>query len=150
MITTWKLPSSKLNHGLNNALGIYVHQKHYQVLPTHMVPICENLDLGPWTILHHHQHKKSSQIFCLIMPSKANLRELIAATGLAILLKIGFKSAIFLPVWPWNLMDDLKQGKSQGFDSCNWPSNLIQNWIQIVDFFAHVTLKFNRWSPKTL
>ena len=26
-------------HGLYNALGICVHQKHYQVLPTQMVPI---------------------------------------------------------------------------------------------------------------
>ena len=39
MIATWKLPSSKVYHGLNNALGIYVHEKHYQVLPTQMVPI---------------------------------------------------------------------------------------------------------------
>ena len=48
-ITTWKLPSSKVYHGLNNALGICVHEKHYKVLPTQMVPICENLGLGPWT-----------------------------------------------------------------------------------------------------
>ena len=50
VITTWKLPSSKVYHGLNNALGICVHENHYQVLPTQMVPICENLGLGPWTI----------------------------------------------------------------------------------------------------
>ena len=50
VITTWKLPSSKVYHGLNNALGICVHEKHYKVLPTQMVPICENLGLGPWTI----------------------------------------------------------------------------------------------------
>ena len=39
MITTWKLPSSNVYHGLNNALGIGVHEKHCQVLPTQMVPI---------------------------------------------------------------------------------------------------------------
>ena len=39
MITTWKLPSSKVYHDLNNALGICVHEKHYKVLPTQMVPI---------------------------------------------------------------------------------------------------------------
>ena len=39
MIATWKLPNSKVYHGLNNALGICVHKKHYQVLPTQMVPI---------------------------------------------------------------------------------------------------------------
>ena len=31
---------------------------------------------------------------------------------------------IFLAMWPWNLMDDLQQGKSEGFDSCDRPSNL--------------------------
>ena len=39
MIATWKLPTSKVYHGLNNALGMCVHKKHYQVLPTQMVPI---------------------------------------------------------------------------------------------------------------
>ena len=39
MIATWKLPTSKVYHGLNNALGICVQKKHYQVLPTQMVPI---------------------------------------------------------------------------------------------------------------
>ena len=32
----------------------------------------------------------------------------------------------FLAVWPWNLKDDPQQGKSEGFDSCDRPSNLIQ------------------------
>ena len=27
-------------------------------------------------------------------------------------------------MWPWNLMDNLQQGKSEGFDSCDRPSNL--------------------------
>ena len=30
MIATWKLPTSKVYHGLSNALGIYVHKKHNQ------------------------------------------------------------------------------------------------------------------------
>ena len=42
---------------------------------------------------------------------KANLRDLIAATGQVILLKIGFKSSIFRPMWPWNLMDDPEKQK---------------------------------------
>ena len=40
--------------------------------------------------------------------NKANLRDLMDATRLEILFKIGFKSSIFRPLWPWNLMDDLK------------------------------------------
>ena len=41
--------------------------------------------------------------------NKAILRDLIAATGLVILLKNGFKSSIWQPVWPWNLMNDLEK-----------------------------------------
>ena len=63
-------------------------------------------------------------LFRKFFKTKANLRDLIAATGLVILLKFDPKSSIFQPAWPWNLMDDLKQGKSEGFDSCDRPSNL--------------------------
>ena len=44
---------------------------------------------------------------CIIkyLHNKANLRDLIAATGLLILLNLDSKSLIFQPVWPWNLMD---------------------------------------------
>ena len=38
----------------------------------------------------------------------------------------GSNSTIFSAVWPWNLADDLEQGKSEGFDSCDLPSNLAQ------------------------
>ena len=41
-----------------------------------------------------------------------------------------------------------KQGKSEGFDSCD--GLVISNCIQIVDFSARVTLKFNGWPPKTI
>ena len=43
-----------------------------------------------------------------------------------------------------------KKGKSEGFDSCDRPSNLTQNWIQIIDFPARVTLKFNGWPRKII
>ena len=38
----------------------------------------------------------------------------------------GSNSTIFSAVWPWNFKDDLEQGKSEGFDSCDRPSNLTQ------------------------
>ena len=41
--------------------------------------------------------------------NKANLRDLITATGLVFLLKIGFKLLSFGPMWPRNLMEDLKK-----------------------------------------
>ena len=36
----------------------------------------------------------------------------------------GSNSMIFSNLWPWNLTDDLEQVKSEGFDSCDRPSNL--------------------------
>ena len=56
-MTTWKLPSSKVYHGLDNALGIYVHEKHYQVLPTQMVPIsalAHGLNGPLWLVKQYH------------------------------------------------------------------------------------------------
>ena len=41
-------------------------------------------------------------------------------------LTFGSNSTIFRAVWPWNLTYDLEQGKSEGFDSCDRPSNLSQ------------------------
>ena len=38
--------------------------------------------------------------------------------------KSGSNSTIFRAVGPWKLRDDLEQGKSEGFDSCDPPSNL--------------------------
>ena len=43
-----------------------------------------------------------------------------------------------------------KQGKSEGFDSCNQPRNLTQNWIQIFGFLAHVTWKFDGRTWETI
>ena len=40
--------------------------------------------------------------------------------------QIRVKIGDFCPMWPWNRTDDLEQGKSEGFDSCDWPSNLTQ------------------------
>ena len=47
-----------------------------------------------------------------------------------------------------NMQYIYKQGKSEGFNSCDRPSNITLKWTQIVDFFAHVTLKFDRWPVK--
>ena len=38
--------------------------------------------------------------------------------------QFGSKSTIFWAVWPKNFTDDPQQGKSEGFDSCDRPSNL--------------------------
>ena len=74
------------------------------------------------------------------------------------------KSAIFCPLWPWNLMDDL--GKQYGtflyyIELC--ASFQIHRWIEteftvrkrsirvkIGDFLSCVTLKFDGWPWKTI
>ena len=67
------------------------------------------------------------------MSSSMNKANLIAVTSLAILLKIGFKSSIFRPVWPWNLMDDLKKKKGTSSTLCETlciisKSSVNSNW----------------------
>ena len=65
-----------------------------------------------------------------------------------------FKSlrfALFLAVWPWNLTDDLEQGKSEGFESCDRP--IVRKrpiWVKIGDVLSRVTLKFDGWPWKTI
>ena len=46
------------------------------------------------------------------------------------------------------IVPKLEQDKSEGFDSCDWPSNL--KLIQIVNFSARVTVKFYGWPCKTI
>ena len=61
------------------------------------------------------------------------------------------KSTIFLAVWPWNLTDDLQQGKSEGFDSCDRP--IVRKgpiWVKIGYVLYRVTLKFDGWPWKTI
>ena len=47
------------------------------------------------------------------------------------------------------MLNDIKQGKSEGFDSCDWLSNLTQIGLS-VDFSARVTLKFDGWPRKII
>ena len=79
---------------------------------------------------------------------------------------LGSKSAIFYPVWPWNLMDDLEKQNNRETLLCffklyvslhnHW---LIQTqvttqkgpiWVKIGDILSHVTLIFDGWSWKTI
>ena len=63
----------------------------------------------------------------------------------------GSNSTLFRAVWPWNLTDDLEQGKSEGFESCDWP--IVQKrqiWVKISDVLYRVTLKFDGWPWNTI
>ena len=63
----------------------------------------------------------------------------------------GSYSTIFRAVWPWNLTDDLEQGKSEGFESCDRP--IVRKrpiWVKIGDVLSRVTLKFDGWPWLTI
>ena len=79
-------------------------------------------DWWPWKTIGHLFYVASSFMhdFIAISEFKLKLQSRNA--------QFGSKSAIFCPVWPWNLTDDLEQGKSEGFDSCDWPNNFAQIW----------------------
>ena len=54
-------------------------------------------------------------------------------------------------MWPWNLTDDLQQGKSEGFESCDRP--IVRKrpiWVKIDDVLYRVILKFDGWPWKTI
>ena len=74
-------------------------QKWYRDLPqilyTHLYNVLSPIDF-----------RHGWEIFGLLSDNKANLRDLIAATGLVILLKVDSNYRFLRPVWPWNLMDD--------------------------------------------
>ena len=65
--------------------------------------------------------------------------------------QIGSKSTIFLAVWHCNLTYDLKQGKSEGFESCDRP--IVRKrpiWVTMGNVLYRVTLKFDGWPWKTI
>ena len=77
---------------------------------------------------------------------------------------IGFKSSIFRPVWPWNLMDDPKNNRARLLYYIKLCASFqIHQWIQTGvtvretpnlgqnrRFFSHVTLKIDVWPWKTI
>ena len=50
----------------------------------------------------------------------------------------------------WGRWVKYQQGKSEGFDSCDQPSNLAQIWSKSSLFSARVTLKFDVWPRKII
>ena len=58
---------------------------------------------------------KSVQLSSSVRIKQGKSERFVSCDRPSILTQIGFKSSIFLPVWPWNLMDDLE--KLQGTSS---------------------------------
>ena len=82
--------------------------------------VTSKFDIWPWKTIGHLFYATSSFVhhFIAIGEFKLELKSGNAQSG--------SNSTIFSAVWPWNLADDLEQGKSEGFDSCDLPSNLAQ------------------------
>ena len=97
--------------------------------------------------------------------NKANLRDLIAATSLVILLKIGFKSSIFrstsdLQIW-WMTSKNNRAPLLYNIKLCalfqtHWwiqTAVTVQKrsiWVKIGNFLSCVTLKFDGWTWQTI
>ena len=77
-------------------------------------------DGWPWKPIGHLLYAASSLMHNFIAISEFK-HELQSGNA-----QIVSKSAIFCPVLPWYSTHDLEQGKSEGFDSSNRPSNLTQ------------------------
>ena len=53
--------------------------------------------------------------------------------------------------WNKDFVFYVKQGKSEGFESCDWP--IVRKrpiWVKIGDVLSRVTLKFDGWPWKTI
>ena len=102
------------------------------------------------------------QLHYLLLPNKANLRDLIAATGLVILLKFDPNHWFFVPcdleIW-WMALENNRAPLLYYIKLC--ASFQIHRWIQIGitvrkrsirvkigNFLSRVTLKFDRWHRK--
>ena len=114
--------------------------------------------------LNNDADKISWNCMALLSFNKANLRDLIAATGLIILLKLDSNHRFFSPcdleIWRMTFKNNraplLCYFKLCASFQCH---RLIQTgvtvrkrliWVKIDDFFSRVTLKFNVWAWKTI
>ena len=107
--------------------------------------VTSKFDLWPWKTIGHLFYATSSfaHHFLAIGEFKLELQSGNAQSG--------SNSTIIWAVWPWNLTDDLEQGKSEGFESCDWP--IVRKrpiWVKIGDVLYRVTLKFDGWPWKTI
>ena len=75
-------------------------------------------DVWPWKTIGYLFYATSSFVHHFVALGEFKL-ELQSGNA-----QFGSNSTIFTAIWPWNLTYDLEQGKSEGFDSCDRPSNL--------------------------
>ena len=110
-------------------------------------------------------HGKYSGQICLIsLSNKANLRDLIAATGLVILLKLDSNHWFFvlcvLEIWQMTLKNKRSPllccfKLCASFHSHQWIQTGVTVrkcpiWVKIEHFFSRVTLRFDGWPWKSI
>ena len=114
-------------------------------------------DGWPWKTIGHLFYTTSSCVhFKSICELKLKLQSINA--------QFGSKSAIFCPVWPWNLMDDLGNNRAPllyhtklcaSFPIHRWIQIGVtvrkhSIWVKIGNFLSCVNSKFDRWPRKTI
>ena len=72
-------------------------------------------DVWHWKTIGHLIYVTSSFVHYFVAIGEFNLELQSGNT------QFGLNSTIFRAMWPWNLTDDLEQGNSKGFKSCDRP-----------------------------
>ena len=116
----FKLCASFHNHWWIQT-GVTVRQRRIWVkIDDFFSCVTSKIDLWPWKAIGHLFYATSSFAHHLLVIGEFKL-ELQSRNA-----QSGSNSTLFWAVWPWHLTDDLEQGKSDGFDSGDQPSNLTQ------------------------
>ena len=117
---------------------------------------------------HEHWTLKKNRV-CFLDASSGFVHHFITISEFKLELQsgnaqFGSKLAIFCPVWPWNLTDDLVNNREPlltyfklctSFRSHWWIQTVVTIrkrpiWVKMGNFFTPVTLKFDRWPWKTI
>ena len=80
-----------------------------------------------------------------------NVFRSVSMTNQSIKICIGIRSQDPVKLKWLKLVSGFKQGKSEGFESCDWP--IVRKrpiWVKIGDVLYRVTLKFDGWPWKTI
>ena len=118
LLRNFKLYASFHSHRWIQA-GVTVRKRPIWVKIIHFFSrVTLQFDLWPWKTKGHLFYATSSSVHHFIAIDEFKL-ELQSGNA-----QFGSNKMIFRAAWPWNLTDDLQQGKSEGFDSCDRPSNL--------------------------
>ena len=175
MVILPKLDSNRRFFSLCDLEIRWMTSKNYRAPLLHYTKLnCASSQIPRWKLLSGNaQFGSKSAIFCPVWPwnlmddlektighlfhvASRFVYHFIAISEFKLKLQsinaqFGSKSATYCPVWPWNLTDDLEQGQSEGFESCDRP--IVRKrpiWVKMGDVLSRVTLKFDGLPWKTI